>query len=175
MTTLPEIVSFALSTSSAAATLYLWAVKARQERANLQVSRAEPNLGAYAHSSCGDPIRLVIDVKAIVANHSALPNAVLGLRAWVRRRDGSWQAALVAADQKTPLPLNLPSLQTARLNLSAAVDLPAVPEGESCRNTNETCALYRRLFLADPLEVKVEVEALGDRSCTGVLSPARAA
>lgn len=175
MTSLPAFVSFALSASSAAATLYLWAVKARQERANLRVCPAEPNVGGYARSSCGDPIRLVFELKTIVANHSTLPNAVLGLRAWVKRRDGSWQAATATPDPKTPLPLNLPSLQTARLNLSAVIDLPAAPEGESCRNTHETFALYRRQFLAEPLEVKVEVEALGDRSFAGVLSASRAA
>jgi hypothetical protein len=139
------------------------------------VCRAEPLIGGHAQSSGGDPIRLILDLKAVVANHSSLPNAVIGLRAWVRRRDGSWQAAEAAADPKTPLPLNLPSLQTARLNLTATLALPAVPEGTSCRNTHETFALYRRLFLADPLEVKVEVAGLGDRSFADVLAAPKAA
>jgi hypothetical protein len=175
MVEITGLITFALSTGSAAATVYLWTVKWRQERPNLKVYPVDPSIGGRAVRSCGDPIKLVLDVKAIVANASALPNAVLGMRAWVKKRDGSWQEAEVMADPKTPLPLNIPAVQTVRLDLSAKVALPAVPEGESCRNTNETFALYRQLYLADPIEVKVELEALGDCSFTDVLASRRAA
>ena len=68
-------------------------------------------------SSCGDPIKLVFEVKTVVANYSTLPNALLGVDASVKMRDGSWQPAETRLDPKTPLPINVPSLHTVRLDL----------------------------------------------------------
>src|SRR5947209_17265357 len=105
-------VSFALSTVSALATFYMWAVRARQERPRLKLCKAEPRFGGHAHSSCADPVKLTLEVRAVVANYSSLPNAVLGVRAWVRTREGSWRPAEAAVDPKNPLPLNVPPMQT---------------------------------------------------------------
>ena len=168
-------VSFGFSTLTALATFYFWIVKARQERPWLRVCKAEPQITGYARGSCDDPIRLTFEVKTIVANYSSMPNALLGVRAWVRMREGGWQEAETSIDAKTPLPLNLPSLQTARLNLTATVAVPAVPEGTACRNTHETFALYRDRFLAQPVEVRVELSALNDQAFRDVLSQPRAA
>src|SRR5947207_2211001 len=162
-------VSFAVSTLTALATFYFWIVKSRQERPWLRVCKAEPQISGYARGSCDDPVRLAFEVKAVVANYSSMPNALLGVRAWVRTRAGYWQEAETSVDAKTPLPLNLPSLQTARLNLTATVAVPAIPEGTACRNTHETFALYRDRFLAQPVEVKVELNALNDQAFTDVL------
>ena len=83
--------------------------------------------------------------------------------------DGSWCMAESKIDQKTPMPLNLAPLQTVRLDVSVALPLPAVPEGDSCRNTHETYALYRDCFLAQPLQVKVTLKTLGEKQFADVL------
>jgi hypothetical protein len=111
-------------------------------------------------------------VKTVVANYSALPNAVLGVQASVLMRDGSWRAAEARIDPRTPLPLNLAPLQTVKLDLSLALPLPAVPEGEGCRTTQETYALYRDLFLAQPLRVRVALTTLGENRFADVLRSA---
>ena len=169
------MVSFVLSSITALATFYLWAVKARQERPRLRACKAEPRFGGYAPSSCGDPVRLAFEVKAVVANCSSLPNALLGVRVWLRLREGTWQEAEAKIDERTALPLNLPAMQTSRLNLTATLAVPALAQGQSCRNTHETFALYRECYLAQPLEVKLELGALGDQAFTDVLSSAAAA
>src|SRR5262249_46645517 len=129
----------------------------------------EAQIGGWAQSSCGDPIKLSFDVKTVVANYSTLPNAVLRAQAAVLLRDGSWHAGETRLDAKTPMPFNLAPLQTVRLDLSFAVPLPAVAEGDACKNTHETYALYRDLFLAQPLQVKVVLTTLGEKQFTDVL------
>jgi hypothetical protein len=172
---LAGMIAFALSVGSAVVSGYLFLVKSQQERPQLRVFKAEPKIGGYAVSSSTDPVKLVFEVKAIVANYSSLPNALLGLRAWVKTREGTWREAEAVADPKTPLPLNLAPLQTVRLNLTATVAFPAVPSGEACRNTNETFVLYRDHYIAQPVEVKVELGALGDKPFTEVLTSVKPA
>jgi hypothetical protein len=169
------IFGFMMSIFSAAISCYFWLVRARQERPRLEVCKAEPRFGGYANSSCGDPIKLTFEVKVIVANYSTLPNALLGLTSWVKTCEGAWLEAVTTPDPKTPLPLNVPPLQTVRLNLTSTVALPVVPEGDACRNTNETFVLYRDRYLAQPIEVKVELSALGNKPFTGVLAATKAA
>ena len=67
------------------------------------------------------------------------------------------------------LPLNVAPLQTTRVNLRATIELPPVPEGDACRNTNETFALYRKLAFPEQLELRVELIGLGERHFTTLL------
>jgi len=167
--------SLGLSVGSAMATFFFWLVKAKNEQPNLRIYNAAPQFAGYAASSCGETIKLVFDVKAVVANYSSMPNAVLAADGWVKLKEGQWHDAEVRLDAKTPLPLNLAPLQTVRLDLSLTLAVPAIPEGEQCRNTNETFALYRQRFVADPLEVKIELKTLGEKLFADVLKSARRA
>ena len=56
-----------------------------------------------------------------------------------------------------------------------AVMVPAVPEGQACKNTHETYALYRDRFVAQPLQVKVELKTLGEKLFANLLRSARRA
>jgi hypothetical protein len=169
------LVSFGISLCTTLATLYFWIVRSNQERPRLKVYKAEPAFGGYAPSSCGETIKLILEIKAIVANCSALPNSLIGVRTWVKMRDGSWKEADTAVDPKNPLPMNLPSRQTVRLNLSATVAVPAIPEGDACKNTHETYALYRERCLPASPEVKVELNALEEQRFREVLTSVRRA
>jgi hypothetical protein len=175
MEALSSYFGLGVSICTALATFYFWIVKFRQEQPRLKIYKAEPQVGGHAQSACSDPIKLVFDVKTVVANYSSLPNAVLGAQSWVRMRDGSWCDAETRLDPRTQLPLNLASLQTVRLDLSVTVGVPAVPEGNACKNTNEAFVLYRDRFMAQPLEVKVGLKTLGEKLFADVLTSARRA
>jgi hypothetical protein len=176
MESLSSYFSLGVSICTAVLTFFFWILKAKQERPHLQIYPADPQFGGYAQSSCSDPIKLSFEVKTIVANYSALPNAVLGVQAAVKMRDGSWRAAETRSDPKTPLPLNLAPLQTVKLELAVAVLVSALPEGQECKNTHETFRLYRDRFVAEPLEVKVALTTLGEKLFANVLrNAARAA
>ena len=90
-------------------------------------------------------------------------------------REGVWQPADARFDAKTPLPLNLAPMQTVRLDLALTLALPALAEGQACRNTNETFLLYRDRFVAQPLEVKIELKTLGENLFADVLKSAKRA
>jgi hypothetical protein len=168
-------VSIVVSFLSAMVTFYFWLVKAKKERPDLKIYKADAQLGGYAHSSCEDPVKLIFEVRSVVANYSTLPNALLGARGWVKLRDGSWREGEARLDPKTPLPLNIAPLQTVRLDLAVAITVPAIPEGNSCRNTNETFALYRDRCISQPVEVKVAVNTLGEKLFASVLTSAKRA
>ena len=168
-------VSIGVSLISALITFYFWIVKSKQERPHLKIYKADPQLGGYAHSSCDDPVKLIFEVRSVVANYSTRPNALLGTRAWVKMRDGKWQEGETRLDPKTPIPLNVAPLQTVRLDLTVTVAVPAIPEGQACRNTNETFALYRERCVAQPVEVKVGVNTLGEKLFADVLTSAKRA
>jgi hypothetical protein len=168
-------VSFVVSIISALITFYFWIVKAKQERPHLKIYKADPQLGGYAHSSCDNPVKLTFEVHSVVANYSTRPNAMLGTKAWVRMKDGTWKDGETRLDPKTPLPLNVAPLQTVKLDLTVSITVPAVPEGDACRNTHETFALYRERYVAQPVEVKVAVETLGEKLFADVLTSAKRA
>src|SRR5437868_1568024 len=81
--------------------LYLWAVRFRGERPNLTVHLAGPvgadTLAAGADAPPGTA-RALFTVKAVVANYSTLPNAVLAVKVWVRAADGGWLPATPSRD-----------------------------------------------------------------------------
>ena len=168
-------ISFGVSVVTALFTFYFWLIKARRERPCLKIYQADPQLGGFAQSSCTDPVKLVFEVKSVVANYSSLPNALLGVEAKVKMRDGSWQDAETRLDPKTPLPINIPAMQTMRLDVSLTIAVPAVPEGQACRNTQETFALYRNRFVAQPLEVNIGLVTLGEKLFAYVLTSAKRA
>jgi hypothetical protein len=115
--------------------------------------------------------RSLFSLKAVVANYSALPNAVIGVRAWVKTREGTWAPAVTSVDEKTQPPFNLPPLHTVPLTLTATVAVPERPESAP-RVSRREAALES---VAQPVELKVELTALNEYRFTETLSVARAA
>ncbi len=166
--------SIAGSAFATASTLYFWLVRARTERPQLKVHLAGPVGADSLAAGPGAPpstARSQFTLKAVIANYSALPNAVLGLKAWVKARDGSWQAATTSLDEKGQPPFNLPPLHTVPLALTATVNVPEAPESAT-RVSRREAALRS---VAEPVQVKVELTALNERRFTAVLSGAKAA
>jgi hypothetical protein len=155
-------------------TIYFWFVRMRVERPQLKVHLASavgadslaPGPGAPPNTA-----RSQFSLKAVVANYSALPNAVIGVKAWVKGRDGSWQPATTSLDEKGQPPFNLPPLHTIPFTLTATVNVPERPESAP-RVTRREAALQS---VAEPVQVKLELTALNERRFTEIISANRAA
>jgi hypothetical protein len=148
------------SAVSMAATLYFWLVRMRREKPCLKPYLAEREF--YLGLSRDEVRRIGLKIGIIVANYSVLPNAVLGARLWIRRTDGGWlEAGNVAFDKQTPQPFNIPPLHTVMLRLTGTLSFPfqnALEDG------NKTAGNYMNQFTAQPVEMKVELRHLNDRT-----------
>ena len=102
---------------------------------------------------------VTVEVSAVVANHSSLPNALLGARVWLKGRDGAFLELLgTSLDERTPLPLNVPPLQTVLLRLRGRLSFPASAELEK-----GGIAAYTEHHLSSPREIKLELLSLNER------------
>ena len=169
-----DVLSLIGSAIATLSTLYFWLVRVNRERPQLKIHLAGPMAADTLAAAAGAPpgtARSLFSVKAVVANYSALPNAVLGVRAWVKTREGNWAPAVTSVDDKTQPPFNLPPLHTVPLTLTATVTVPERPESAP-RLSRREIALQS---VAEPVQVKLELTALNERRFTETLTPARAA
>lgn len=140
-----------------------------------------------------------IMARAVVANLSLEPNTVTGVRAFIKARDGSWQplhtaflacppdaappidfdsqSHITSGEGRLPdiVPFNVSPQNGAFLRLVCWL---TIPEGESWfekkRLPSSDFHTHLRQFvlasLAQPLELKLDVSALGDKVFSDVLS-----
>src|SRR5205814_1592842 len=141
---------------------YLWVMRFQGERPNLTVHLAGP-VGADTLAAAADAppgtARALFGVKAVVANYSTLPNAVLGVKAWVKAADGEWLAATLSLDEKTQPPFNMPPMQTTPLAFTATVVVPERPESAPKLSRREAA----REAVSRPLQIGVELTALREK------------
>lgn len=101
--------------------------------------------------------------KLAIANYSSLPNAILGCRFFAKAKDGSWTPLSIYPSwdniSSVEFPLNVPSMQTVSLQVWLEQKMPPGDE--------ETGWLKN---LSTPLELKVEMTALGERKFTQLLT-----
>jgi hypothetical protein len=159
-------VSLAGATFSTATTVYYWFVKVRGERPKLSCELADRELFLGAMTEQKRQIGLKLGL--VVANGSVLPNAVLGVRLWVKRREEDWQEAeKVAIDKATVRPMNVPAMQTAYLVINGTLTFPLTDELEQ---GSKTLGAYAERFLTNPREIKVELKGLNGRTFTSVVT-----
>jgi hypothetical protein len=166
-----SVVSLLGSAVATLSTLYFWLVRVNREKPQLKVHLAGPLGADTLAAAAGAPpgtARSLFSVKAVVANYSALPNAVLGVRTWVKTREGTWAPAVTSLDEKTQPPFNLPPLHTVPLTLTATVTVPERPESAP-RVSRREAALES---VAQPVELKLELIALNEYRFTETLSRA---
>jgi hypothetical protein len=159
-------VSLAGATFSTATTIYYWFVKVRGERPKLscELTDRELFLGAMREHERQVGLKLGL----VVANGSVLPNSVLGVRLWVKRREGDWQEAeKVAIDKATARPINVPAMQTAYVQVNGTLTFPLTDELEQ---GSKTLGAYVERFLTNPREIKVELKGLNGRTFTSVVT-----
>jgi hypothetical protein len=146
-------------------TAYFWLVRVKRERPNMRPYLADQEM--FLGLSVGETRQVGIKLGLIVANYSSLPNSLLGVRLWLRQRDGGWLAIEnLTFDAKTPLPFNVPAMQTVLIRVAGRVAFPTANEIEG---TPTTLADYLERHLAVPREIGVELRGLGDHIATGEL------
>jgi hypothetical protein len=153
------------SAFSTLATLYFWLIRMRQERPCLRAHLVDREI--FLGTSRDDERQLGLKVGVIVANYSTLPNAILGARLWVRLREGWQEVGRLAFDKQTPQPFNLPPLQTVLLRLTGTLSFPYQA---SLEEGSKSVANYLQRFVHEPLELKLELRHLNDRTATEVLT-----
>jgi hypothetical protein len=120
-----------------------------------------------AHST-GDQRHVGVKLGLIVANYSSLPNALLGLRLWMRQRDRGWlEVESVSFDAKTPLPFNVPAMQTVLVRVAGRMAFATVDDFEG---TPAALASYLDQYLAGKRMIGVELKGLGDYVATAEVS-----
>lgn len=99
--------------------------------------RERPNLKAYLieknfYNGIQRELRFLrMELTLIVANHSTLPNAVIGAKVWIGLKDGTLKEAdHLQFDPTTPQPFNIGSLQTVKLKLNGALGFVSTEELE---------------------------------------------
>jgi hypothetical protein len=162
-----SLVSLVGAAFSTVTTVYYWFVRARGERPNLKAELVEREW--FLGAGTAEKRQLGFKLGLVVANGSTLPNAVLGIRLWVKQREGKWlEAEHVVLDKSTPQPCNLPALQTGYIVVNGNLTFPTLQELE--QGGNKALVAYADHFLASPRTFRVELKGLNDRRFTNVIT-----
>lgn len=160
-----SMMSLAGSAFSTACTAYFWFVKARRERPDLSAHLLQHEF--FLSLGKTDTRLIGCTLGVIYANNSILPDAVLGLRLWVKTTSGGWKLMEdVICDSSTALPLNLPPQQTCLLRLTGQLHYARDAELE---NESNIAAAYLREHVAVPREFKLETLGLNDHVSTEIM------
>jgi hypothetical protein len=159
-----SIASMAGSAFSTAATAYFWLVRARREKPQLKSYLVNRELFYGLQRPPDRHIGLKLGI--VVANYSLLPNALLSINLWFKRRDDTWHPVHNPTfDKQTPLPFNVPSMQTVMLWVNGTLAFPIDDKLEEGGLPG-----YVDHYLTDPREIKVQLRGLSGRLYTEVLS-----
>jgi hypothetical protein len=154
-----EIVSAILSLAALVSTAYLWFVQNDKERPRLKTHLVGRHAEHFDGPSKPGHWKLSREIKLAVANYSALPNALMTVRVWVKTRDGAWLEAKASPLSQTELPANIspPTVMTVGLRLTVGV-----PEGPERATFSQT--------VAEPAELEVEIADLRGTIFSDVLT-----
>jgi hypothetical protein len=152
-------------------TFYFWLVRSNRERPNLEIHPVSDLEGClilfnedsetYQRLRPGKQEHCVkYWLRLAVVNNSSLPNAILGVRVWLQRRNGDWQPMDVR--HQTPnedlIPINIDPLTTASLKLSLAMLYSAEIQNDFAgRAAAAGDALPREI------PIRIELTGLGER------------
>jgi hypothetical protein len=166
---LMSAVSLVGSAATATATAYMWLTRFRRERPNLKLYPAGAHTAIELAVLRGDTRFLHVKLGAVVANYSALPNAVIDVAVDLRCRDGGWQE--IAAPRVTVgLPLNVNPMTTGLLTLEWTQQLPAHAAAEAGTGPSDIIAGYLDYYFTNPAAARVTILALGEREFDDVLT-----
>jgi hypothetical protein len=147
-------------------TAYFWLIRVKRERPDLRPYIADQEW--FLGSTVGPTRQIGVKLGVIVANYSSLPNALLSIRLWLRQREGRWLAVEgVSFDPKTPLPFNVPAMQTVLVRVTGRV---AFPTTDAIEGDSTTLSKYLERYAAQPRQIGVELRGLGDYISTAELS-----
>jgi hypothetical protein len=158
-----SMASMAGSAFSTVATAYFWLVRARREKPQLRSYLVNRELFYGLQRPPDRHIGLKLGI--VVANYSLLPNALLGVDLWFKGRNVAWLAVHnTTFDKQTPLPFNVPSMNTVLLCVNGTLPLPIDNQLE-----DGGLPAYLGHHLAEPREIKVQLRGLQGKLYTEVL------
>jgi len=164
-----SMTSLAGSVFSTACTAYFWLIKVRRERPYLQAHLVEREI--YLGNGSKETRQIGIRLGLVVANYCLLPDALLGARVLLKHKDGSWgELQQLSFDKTTPLPFNLPTLQTVMLRLNGYLTFPAQTALEEAGSSSKVLLGYTEQFLTEPREIRVELQGLNHRKHRATLT-----
>jgi hypothetical protein len=147
-------------------TAYFWLVRVKRERPDLRAYIADQEM--FLGNAVEGNRQIGIKLGVIVANYSSLPNALLGIRLWLRLRAGGWLPIEgITYDAKTPLPFNVSAMQTVLVRMAGRV---AFPTEDDIEGTPSTVANYLERNVAAPRLIGIELRGLGDYIATAELN-----
>ncbi|MEM9827034.1 MAG: hypothetical protein AAF958_10620 [Planctomycetota bacterium] len=175
------------SAAALASTLYFWLVRANRERAKVVAMPVGPLTGTVLGNMDYETQRRVgfrdghVCVKywleLAILNHASLPNAIVGIRVWIKFRDPEkpfrslWHEMDVVsgeapipqerADPVVPrlLPINVGPQSTGTRRLALATLIP----GDASGGFN-ACERQAGDALPHPVPIRVEITTLGQRT-----------
>jgi hypothetical protein len=158
LSTMMSWTSIAGAAFSTITTAYFWLVRMRGERANLKCEVVEREW--ILSNSTAEVRQLGLKLGLVTINGSTMPNALLEIRAWVQRADGSWlELEKISYDKSTPRPINLPPMHTAPITILGYLGFPYTVELEQ---GNKTVSAYLERFLTQPRRLRIELKGIGD-------------
>src|SRR5947209_20538109 len=105
------ILSMVGTALSFAWTAYFWLVRVKRERPDLRPYLADQEF--FLGSTAGDTRQVGVKLGLVIANYSSLPNALPGVRLWLRQTARKrLEIENVSFDAKTPMPFNVPAMPT---------------------------------------------------------------
>jgi hypothetical protein len=150
--------SMAGSAFSTVTTGYFWLIRNRRERPNLRPHIADRDF--YLGSGGAEARQIGLKLGLIVANYSLLPNALLGVSGAVHRSDSTWQPLQrLSFDAATPLPFNVPSMQTVLLRVNGYLTFQTL---ENLENGSKTLSAYLEHYLTEPKRFQIELRSLNN-------------
>jgi hypothetical protein len=167
MESLISYLGVAGSAASMLMTLYFWTVRARKEQPCLKPFLADKEI--FLGLSRDGIRQLGLKLGFIVVNQSLLPNVILGVRAWVRLKDGWQEIGNFVLDKQTPQPLNVAPQQAVLLRLTGTLTFPYT---DALEGTSAAAAKYMDAFVASAWQVKLDLQHLDNRIDTYVLKAA---
>ena len=173
-----EYLALAGSAIAVTSTLYFWLIRANREKAQVEVHPIRGLDGFVMFNEdyvtlrrlkCADgEVGAKYLLGLALANNSTLPNAIIGIRVWMKFAQPNasgdcWREMDVAhCDSETALvPINLPPLTTAGLDLALAAAIQGTLEGGNAERQ-----IRASEALPDQVPIRIELRALGGKNFT---------
>ncbi|MCC9655787.1 hypothetical protein [Rhodopirellula halodulae] len=166
-----EGLSLAGSLFAVLSTFYFWLIRANRERAKVEACAVNGLRGTMLMAMedtatyrsvqpSENEIVLKYWLDLAIVNNSELPNALLGIKVWMKFADGRWHAMQVGAVESGEdlFPINVDPLTTAALHLTLATKIPGEVSGGF---RERECAAGDALPSEVP--IRIEMQALRDK------------
>jgi hypothetical protein len=156
-----DVLTSLMSVLALLSSAWVWVLQRRRERPRLEAwRRGEPPHwpGFFYNTDDANVSCVQFEATLLFANLSALPDALLHILCRVKSKEAGWLPVVVLRkinpnrdEEYAGLPLELPPRQVVDLRMGFGVNLPDAVSGKPMA------------YLAEPLQLEVELIGLGER------------